>query len=389
MAITLQDTLAQIQTELIKDHVPEFLQERYFPTDDMDCYESKKVVLDFDEGDLREGAFIKHGYNSGETISFISKDVEPPRSAVEDSIDPKDTDRQLFETLVRAPGATRADAWQGILTIKANRLKARVARDIEKLCVHALMNNGISGTMPTSPTNDTAVEFEVNYYDDEAGNKQCVKVGDAIEDDFGSTLAAAWGEDGATPYDDVCALVRALVNHGGDAQDLIISPRMWSILRADEKFQNRFNLPSNQHEGNLLPEHLKGADVRGQAEFDGYMLNIITYSRSYKTAAGVRTAYLPEDFVCVTAPNCGRTLCGGTTHLNRAAAMSEDLNNSFTSKSGKFILSKVDDYDSNVLKLRVESHPLPAPRSEWRWMTALVQTATDASGGEEIIDAPI
>lgn len=375
MAISLNDTLTYIQTELIKDHVPELLQERYFSTDPtLDCYESKKIILDFDEGDLRDGAFVKKGYVDGNTVSFISKEIEPPRSAVEDSIDPTDQDRQLFESLCREAGATRADAWQALLQIKANRLKARVARDIEKLCVNAFTNNGIQGTMATSASDSTPITIDISYYNTEVGNKQLVYVGDDIEDDHDSSLAKAWGESGATPYDDVCALVRALVNHGGDPIDLVLSPSAWSLLHEDKKMAKCFELPVNQHEGILDPEIHQGAAFRGWGEFDGYVLNIITYGRSYKNAAGNRVPYLPKDFVCVTAPNCGRTLCGGTTHLNRAATVTEDIGASFVSKSGKFILSKVDDFDDNELKIRVESRPLPVPRSEWRWMTALVQT---------------
>ena len=126
--------------------------------------------------------------------------------------------------------------------------------------------------------------------------------------------------------------------------------------------------------GVLEPHLQQGAAFRGQCEFDGYLLNIITYARSYKNSSDVRTPYLPTDFVCVTAPNCGRTLCGGATHIARNATNVEELSGSFVSKSGKFILSKVDDFDNNELKIRVESRPLPGPRSEWRWMTALVTT---------------
>ncbi len=375
MTISLNDTLTYIQTELKKDHVPELLQERYFPTDDLlDCYESKKIVLDFDEGDLRDGAFVKKGYISGETVSFITKDIEPPRSAVEDHIDPSNQDRLLFESLCKEPNATRVDAWQALLMIKAQRLKARVARDVEKLCVNALTNNGIQGTIATSSTDPTPIAIDISYYDTGAGNKQLVKVGDAIDDGYGSTLATKWGESGASPYDNVCALVRALVNHGGDATDLILSPPAWSLLRADKKLAKMFELPVNQHEGILDPKIHQGAAFRGTAEFDGYVLNIITYGRSYKDKEGNRRPYLPTDFVCVTAPNCGRTLCGGVTHLHRGASSVEELSSSFVSKSGKFILSKVDDFDSHELKIRVESKPLPTPRSEWRWMTALVQT---------------
>lgn len=375
MAISLNDTLTYIQTELVKDHVPELLQERYFPTDNqLDCFESKKIVLDFDEGDLRDGAFVKKGYVNGDTVSFISKEVTPPRSAVEDDIDPTDEDRQLFEKLCHAPGATRADAWQALLMIKANRLKARVARDIEKLCVNAFTNNGIQGTMATSSTDSTPITIDINYYNTDIGNKQLVYVGDDIEDDHGSSLAVSWTGSNPKPYDDVCALVRALANHGGDPVDLIITPQMWSILRADKKFQNRFELWMHQNEGVLEPKLQQGAAFRGMCEFDGYLLNIITYARSYKNSSGVRTPYLPTDFVCVTAPNCGRTLCGGTTHLAREAVATEDIGASFVSKSGKFILSKVEDFDENELRIRVESRPLPVPRSEWRWITALVTT---------------
>lgn len=375
MAISLNDTLTYIQTELVKDHVPELLQERYFPTDStLDCFESKKIILDFDEGDLRDGAFVKKGYVDGNTVSFISKEIVPPRSAVEDSVDPDDEDRQLFESLCKEPGATRADVWQALLLIKANRLRARVARDVEKLCVNALTNNGIQGTMATSSTDSTPITIDINYYDEAKGNKQLVYVGDDIEDDHGSSLSVSWTGSNPKPYDDVCALVRALANHGGDPVDLIITPQMYSILRADKKFQNRFELWVHQNEGVLEPHLQQGAAFRGQCEFDGYLLNIITYARSYKNSTGVRTPYLPTDFVCVTAPNCGRTLCGGATHIARNATNVEELSGSFVSKSGKFILSKVDDFDNNELKIRVESRPLPVPRSEWRWMTALVTT---------------
>lgn len=375
MAISLNDTLTYIQTELVKDHVPELLQERYFPTDStLDCFESQKIILDFDEGDLRDGAFVKKGYVDGNTVSFISKEILPPRSAVEDSVDPDDEDRQLFESLCKEPGATRADVWQALLLIKANRLRARVARDVEKLCVNALTNNGIQGTMATSSTDSTPITIDINYYDEAKGNKQLVYVGDDIEDDHGSSLTVSWTGSNPKPYDDVCAMVRALANHGGDPVDLIITPQMYSILRADKKFQNRFELWVHQNEGVLEPHLQQGAAFRGQCEFDGYLLNIITYSRSYKNSTGVRTPYLPTDFVCVTAPNCGRTLFGGATHIARNATNVEELSGSFVSKSGKFILSKVDDFDNNELKIRVESRPLPVPRSEWRWMTALVTT---------------
>ena len=57
----------------------------------------------------------------------------------------------------------------------------------------------------------------------------------------------------------------------------------------------------------------------GSANFGGYVLNLIVYSGAYTTIEAnkeVFKPYLPENFVCVLAPNVGHTLCGA---VNKAS----------------------------------------------------------------------
>ena len=58
--ILINDTVTQGQTLLMESPRPQLLQTRYFPTDNVtDVFDSKKVMLDFDNGDLQSGAFFQ------------------------------------------------------------------------------------------------------------------------------------------------------------------------------------------------------------------------------------------------------------------------------------------------------------------------------------------
>ena len=106
-------------------------------------------------------------------------------------------------------------------TISALSLPERlsVSRKIEQLCVSVLMNNAIEGTMPKSPTDPTEVPIEIKFYDDSTGNQAALS--------FPRTRG---GQSGATPYDDICAMVQALSIHGGDPRILLISPEAYALL---------------------------------------------------------------------------------------------------------------------------------------------------------------
>ena len=210
--ITVYDTLVQGRTTLIEDDAPRLLQERYFPTETpLDLTDAReKILLDFDEGDFREGFYVRCGYKDGNVMSFYSKAVDVPRVAIQDGLICCDYDRKIFESLCREQGVltpNHADALTDMAIIKSKRCLRRCSRSLEKLIATVLMDNGISFTCDTSPTDTTQVSIDIEYYNN--------------TNDQVFNPAVNWGSEGATPYKDVCAMIRTLKNHGGKADDLL------------------------------------------------------------------------------------------------------------------------------------------------------------------------
>lgn len=366
--VTLHDTVTYSKNQLVDAPLAELLQHRYFNTDDTrDTFEAREVVLDFDDPDLEAGAMVSRGYKNGNTVTFRSSLCEPPRVAPEDQVDVQGKDRLLFEQLCYPQGEnspTRSDAFQALLRIKSQRLVARVNRQIEKLCANVLLENSIIGSIPTSPTDNTPVDIEIRYYDKDTGNPQRF------------APHAAWGETGATPYDDVCAMVNELTARGTMPDDLLISAEAFSLLSQDPKFLAE--MKTLQHnKADIIPGEIDKARFICQMSFGGWLLNIIVYTGAYKNAAGQISHYLPKGFVCVIKSGCGRTLCGGCTLVN-AQNLGDDLGGSFVAKRGKYCLSKYVDVNNQTVAIRCESRPLPAPHASWQWITM------DAGNGNAI-----
>ena len=371
--ISIYSTVTQADQLLIEVEENGLLQNRYFPTDRRDEFQAKEVMLDFDEGDLKAGAFCKKGYINGETVSWRGSVVEPPRIGISDTIDPTDADRVLFEQLMYEQGSdspSRADAMDDLKRVKGGRLVKRAQRSIEKSCANVFLNNGIHGTQATSSTDPTPVAIDVNYYSDTDGNTQRY------------IPKYAWGNDSAHPYRDVVAMVNALVQHGGKAEDLLIAPQAWQLLEADSEFKAQFTT-FHTEDSVLFAREIEGARHVGMGNFGGYLLNIVVYYGAYKNDSGQMVQYLPKDFVCITAPRCGRTLCGGCTLLNPAQIGAEDPLGvaSFRQMRGKYIVSQYLDLNAQQLAIRCESRPLPAPYSPWRWITMEAQNSNEISGG--------
>lgn len=365
--ITVYDTVVQGRTILIEDDAPRLLQERYFPTvEPLDLTDARgKIMLDFDNGDFKEGVYIRKGFSDVDTVSFFSKAVDVPRVAVEDGLLTSDKDRKIFEALCREQGVlnpNHADAMTDLLRIKSSRVVRRCSRSIEKLGATVLLNNAISFTCDTSPTDTTQVPISVQYYD--STNEQI----------FNPTVN--WGSSGATPYADVCEMVKTLKNHGGKADDLLLNERAWDLLFADMKAnglidsQIHYTTIANGDTRDLFNPAIEDAEWIGRALFNGHGLNIIVYNGAYENSSGVMTPYLGEDtFACVLAPMMGHTICGGAVLPNPAAMVSGNLSSALDIKVGKYIVSQYYDFKDNEVKVRCESNPLPAPLSKWKFIT--------------------
>lgn len=380
--ISVYDTVAQGRTVLIEEKRPQLLQDRYFGTrEPEDLFDAKAVLLDLDNGDYESGAFVKKGYVDGNTTTFFANSVIPPRIGVEDTIDTADKDRVIFEQLCRPQGGlvpSHADALDALLRIKASRCVARASRSIERLCSLVLQTNAIQFTMDTSPTDSTQVTIDVEYFDSTGGapNPQLLMPGTGV--DGTGTATKNWDGTGsaagsASPYDDVCDMITKLVEHGGRAEDLLMSEKSWRYLHADMLAKNLINdqihytVLANGDINGLFSEQIKDAKCVGQAMFNGHVLNLIVYNGACKVG-GVWTPYLPDNFVCVLAPECGHTMCGCAS-LPNPMAMIQDGIVDVKQVVGKYLVSKYYDFKDLEVKVRCESNPLPAPLHSWGWIT--------------------
>lgn len=368
--ISVYDTISQGNTILIENKAPELLQKRYFPTNEpADVFDSADVLLDFDNGDLEAGAFVSKGYQDGNTTTYFAKVVEPPRIGISDGIDATKKDRVLLEQLSRPVGnvvPSHADALNALLRIKAMRLVKRGERSLAKMIVEVLTKNKIQFQHATSPTDPTLVTVDIDYTKDGA-NPQIYNP------------SKNWGEEGATPYEDVCGMVTKLMHNGGRAEDLLLAPKAWDLLRKDLDKNKIINNYTNQTDAYLKAEELHDAAVVGKISFGGIMLNVIIYNGAYRNSEGKMTPYLPDDFACVLSPNCGKTLCG-SVNLPRPAAMVMQNDLSVEIKTGKFVVSRYYDFNEQTVKVRVESNPLPCPAHIWGWITLGKQVEADVSG---------
>ena len=373
--ISVYDTMSQADTFLVEIPENSFIQNRYFKNSPRTEFFSKKLVLDFDSEDMKLGAWVKKGYVNGETTRFRATAVEPPRIGVQDTIDPENDDRVLLEQIAHEmgdSGAGHVDALENLKRVKVMRLGNRVSRSIEKLCVQVLLDNAVRGSMHTSATDSTPIDVEIKYYDDSdnKGNPQRF------------LPKIAWDKEGATPYRDICAMAYALKQHGGKAREVLLSPEAWICLRNDPLIEKYISWIHS--EGSTMGGEEDG-DVERVARviFDGFAMDVIVYSGIYQDEDGNEVPFLPNDFVAVLSPDCGRLFTAGVTALNPQSITAVDPQGtaSFIPRRGKLIASQFADIAHQELAIRVESKPLPAPKKDWQFITMLANNTNEVADG--------
>lgn len=347
--INVKSTISQAEGYAVEVADSVLLSTRYFPNSEGDNFATKEVLFDFEDADLERGAFLTTTYKNGKTDNWRAESVIPPRVAVSDTVDPKGLDRVMFERLQREMGAEgRAEAYQNLLELKSARLAVRVDRSIELLAALVLRTGAISFDQAHDNTEAEWDSINVKYYDPEKG----------CDNHFAPSIA--WGAEGATPYKDVCSMVSHVVKHGNRPADLLLGADAWQNLVSDPAFKY-FPEAIHSDGSELSFGEIDGAQNVGSGVFNGIKLNLICYSGAYKNAAGELVTYIDPAAVVVISENIGRTLQGGCTLLN-PESVGYDLGNSFIDLRGRHCQSIYKDFDKQILAIREESRPLPAPR---------------------------
>lgn len=374
--IDVRSTIASADGFSVEVKDTSLICNRYFPTTAGDEFAGKEVLFDFDSSDLEKGAFVTSGYKDANTVSWVANAVVPPRVANQESVDPTDQDRMLFERLCRAQGAdtNRAAAYQDLLNIKAARLAKRTDRAREVLGALVLKEGKISFDQDknTSGGSDTDL-ISCKFYDSKKG----------ADNHF--VVAKAWSEADAKPYDDICAMVNEGMKRGRAYEDLLLGANAWSALSRDERFM-KFAGSTFHSEGMVIDfGDVEGAQHVARAVFNGVQLNVIVYSGAYKNAAGELVTFIDPNAAILISSGIGRGLQGGCTLLN-PDSIGYGIENSFVGMTGIHMQSIFKDFNNQKIYIREESRPLPAPRhsvNEWDWIycdTSLANAAGARSG---------
>ena len=369
--INVFSTVAQAEGYQVEVNNSTLLSSRYFPTTDGDNFAGKEVLFDFEDDDLKKGAFLTSGYKDGNTVNWIANSVIPPRVGSQDVVDPTSQDRQIFERLCRAQGAdlNRAQAYQDLLTLKSARLAARTDRAKELLCSLVLKEGKIDFDQDRNESGSETDHIMVKYYDPKKG---C---------DNHYIPSKSWSSEGATPYDDVCRMISEGMKRGKRYSDLVLGANAWSALSNDSKLQ-RFAGNTFHSDGMMLSfGEVESAQHVATAVFSGVQLRVIVYSGAYKDSNNVLKQYIDPSAAVLISESIGRGLQGGCTLLN-PNSLGYGIDNSFVAMTGVHMQSIFKDFKDQKLYLREESRPLPAPKhsvNSWDWIYC--DTSMSISGG--------
>lgn len=358
--ISVYSTVAQAEGFDVEVRDTTLLSSRYFPTTPGDEFAGKEVLFDFEDADLKKGAFITSGYKTGNTVSWVANSVIPPRVGDADSVDPTDQDRVLFERLCRAQGAdlNRAEAYQNLLNLKAARLAARTDRAKELLAAMVLAEGKIEFDQDKDSTGAETDHIVCKFYDPAKGaNNHYIP-------------AAAWSSASAHPYDDICKMITEGMKHGRRYTDLLLGANAWAALSNDEKFE-KFAGKTYHSDGMTLDfGDVEGAQHVASAVFNGVRLSVIVYSGAYKDANDALQTFIDPNAAILISDGIGRGLQGGCTLLN-PDSIGYGIENAFVGLTGIHMMSIFKDFNNQKLYIREESRPLPTPKhsvNEWDWI---------------------
>lgn len=370
-SIAITDTVTQVRTLIVEMPSDKLLMTRYFATGADDIYDSRNLLIDFDLGDRKAGAFLRYGYKDSDGTPFFSQTVMPPRIGVSDGIDyiNNQKDRMCYERLCKPQGdirPTRADAFNGLLKLKAVRCADRVSRSIERLCAMVLKTNAVQFQYDTSPLDDSPVTCDVQYFDPAlASNPQ------------GIVVEHAWGTEGATPYKDVCKAAQELRAHGGRAEEVLLTPDAWDCLREDMVslglLNNQINytiIANSKDRDKFFPELMDYVQVIGDLLFDGIRLRVIQYNGGFENASGEWEPFLGEMFCSVLAPNIGHRMQGSASKVNPKAITDYNVD-AVVCLTGEYIVTRHVSTEDDSVSVRCESYPLPVPNRIWQFATII------------------
>ena len=328
-----------------------FFRDRYFPTSvALDIFGTARVFVDYQEGGNKLAPFVvpRIGGVSILREGFETFELEPPNISLKRTLTADNLMARGFGEAISS-AATPADREAVLLLGDLRELDARITRREEWMSVETVLGNGCKMRHITDREDVAFEEKEARYYK-------------GADNPSEYTPAAPWGPGDPGWRKDVAAMAKRLSARGLPAADLVVATDVGGFIEEDEFFQKRLD-NRNMEYGSLAPKELtNGTTFLGRLNFGGKLLNIVVCEESYEDDKGNDVPYLPDGCAVVTAPDCGHTIYGGVTQMER--------DERFHTFAGKRVPKFDADTKHDTKEVRLTSKPLMAPKRKAPWVVA-------------------
>lgn len=351
--MAMYDTKTLIKTAKKIYPVRNWFRNRYFPTTDKDIFPTKKVLIEYKEGNRKMAPFVipRKGGITMDRDGYIAKEYEPPYIAPQrplsiDELNNKGFGEDLYSDMT--PDQRQAQ----VLGEDLADLSGMIDRREEWMCREIIFTG----------------EVVMKHYAEKYGEGEPVeKVLRYYENQFQNTYTPKelWENNSADIYADLDAMVSMLTTAGCAATDLNMAANVYAKFIGNSAIQK---LLDNRtiNIGNITPvETPEGVAHVGTIIVRGKKLDIFVYDENYENEDGEMVPFMPAGKVFISAPGMGRTLYGAISQLEQA-------DGAFHTYRGKKVPKYIADAKSEVREIRVASAPIPVPNDKRAWVEASV-----------------
>lgn len=353
--MSIYDTRVLIKTAKKIYPVIKWYRNRYFPTTDQDIFPTKKVLIEYKEGNRKLAPFVipRKGGITMDRDGYTAKEYYPPFIAPQrplsiDDLNDKGFGEDLYSDMT--PEQRQAQ----VLGEDLADLSAMIDRREEWMCGEVLMTGQVIMKHYAEKYGVGEPEEKVlRYYDTE----------DGFQNEYVPDVL--WDEDSPEIYEDLDAMVAMLTKSGCAAKDLNMAADVYAKFISNAKIQKLLDLRRVEL-GNINPvETPDGVAYMGKIVVRGKTLDIYVYDEVYEDEEGNIVSFMPAGTLFITAPGMGRMLYGAISQI-------EQEDNQFHTYRGQKIPKYLSDAKNEVREIRVASAPVPVPNDRKAWVVAHV-----------------
>lgn len=344
-----------------------FFRDRYFPTEPSDIFKTKKVLVEYRDGDHGVAPFMMQNADPINVTrgGFQIHDYAPVcikqgRLLTVDQLEQLGFGEAILTD--KTPEDREAAATQEDLAM----LERRITRSEELLSVTTIINNGFSvnelAGLADDGTEIIGNVATVQYYDPNVGNDGAI------------TISAGDKLTSSSKFSDLVKIVRpmcrSLSRRGLPAKDLLIGQDVADLLLDLADVRQLLDKNSGIIIADPIVAEMSkydGVTLLGQINVSGYRLNLIVVDEQYGVETingGVKTVtyynYFPAKSICVTAPGAGHMMYGGISRMNEQGKIETIASKRFPDLFVK--------REKKMRTITLETCPLAAPKNYAPWV---------------------